>query len=395
MPSVCRAPQSRNKKILLLALGFFFNFGYSNVSYLLPVYYAHVGYSAARAGALVSAFYFATLLFRLLLGMMIPRFGFRKFLAAGGVLSIAGSLAVALSGGHFLPALAARILFGAASAFTQISLATYQSLAFREEERGLAYSIIMAGGLAPMMTAVPVADWLLAHGYFNSYISIPVIFAVAMAAVTIFALDTGDVVLRASHAAVSPFSGIGECFRMPAVALSLFMVFTFSIVDAASSFMAPMTASFGTMSSYFLSTNAAVGVTVRLFFGKVLDRYPRWKLSAPITAAMALLLLLASVNPGRASLIILGFLFGIGMGFGFPLHLALVSDHSPRRLQPQAVSIMWFTIALDFAVVPLATSYISEATDAVFGFRTVVLSALACCAFAAFMWRKLERAGRL
>ena len=110
---------------------------------------------------------------------------------------------------------------------------------------------------------------------------------------------------------------------------------------------------------------------------------------------MALLLLLASVNPGRASLMILGFLFGIGMGFGFPLHLALVSDHSPRRFQPQAVSIMWFTIALDFAVVPLATSYISEATDAVFGFRTVVLTALVCCAFAAFMWRKLERAGRL
>ena len=32
--------QSKNKKITLLALGFFFMFGYSNVSYLLPVYYA-------------------------------------------------------------------------------------------------------------------------------------------------------------------------------------------------------------------------------------------------------------------------------------------------------------------------------------------------------------------
>ena len=70
------AAQSNNKKILLLALGFFFMFGYSNVSYLLPVYYAHVGFTPAQSGLLVSSFYFATLTFRLLLGSLLVRAAF-------------------------------------------------------------------------------------------------------------------------------------------------------------------------------------------------------------------------------------------------------------------------------------------------------------------------------
>ncbi|MBQ9881576.1 MAG: MFS transporter [Synergistes sp.] len=389
------ASQQKNKKIILLAIAFYFNFACSNVSYLLPVYYAHAGFSAARAGALVSAFYIASLIFRLILGSFIPRFGFKKLLAAGGVLSTAGALAIVFSGGSFIPAFAARLLFGSGTAFTQIALAAYQSLAFPKEERGQAYSFIMAGGLAPMLTAVPIADALLAKGHFTAYIFIPVLLSAAMSAVTIFALDTGDVSLDDVPASASPFAGMGECLRIPAVVLSVLMMIIFSTVDAASSFMSSMTAVFGLMSSYFLSSNAAVGVLVRLFLGRVLDRYPRSRLSAPITASMAVLLLLASVHPSRTSLMILGFFFGVGMGFGFPLHIALVSDYSPRRLQPAAVSMVWFAIAVAFAVVPFVSSYITEATDPVFGFRAVVIFALVCCILTAAVWRRLERRGML
>ena len=108
---------------------------------------------------------------------------------------------------------------------------------------------------------------------------------------------------------------------------------------------------------------------------------------------MSVILLLASVNPSRATLMALGFLFGIGMGLGFPLHLALVSDHSPRRLQPAAVSMLWFTIALAFAVVPFISSCIREAAGAVFAFRAIVIFALVCCIMAEAMWRVLERSG--
>ena len=93
--------QSKNKKITLLALGFFFMFGYSNVSYLLPVYYAGVGFTAAQSGLLVSSFYFATLIFRLLLGNLLVKSGFKRFLAIGGVASVAGSVWIVFAGDSF------------------------------------------------------------------------------------------------------------------------------------------------------------------------------------------------------------------------------------------------------------------------------------------------------
>ncbi len=77
------------------------------------------------------------------------------------------------------------------------------------------------------------------------------------------------------------------------------------------------------------------------------------------------------------------------MGFGFPLHLALVSDNAPRRLQPQAISLTWFLVALDFALVPLATSYISGRTTPVIGFRVVVVLILLGTLYACYRWRRL------
>ncbi len=381
--------QGKNKKIVLLAAGFFLMFGYSNVSYLLPIYYANVGFTPAQSGLLVSAFYFATLIFRLLLGNVLVRSGFKRLFVIGGISTVAASVWIVLAGSSFCSAFAARFLLGVGTAFSQISLATYQSLAFEERERGLAFSLIMAGGLAPMMTIVPIADWLLAHGCFTLYIIIPVLLTSAMAFLTVFVLNTEDVVLDSSHAAVNPLRGIGDCLKIPELSLALFSMFLFSLTDAASAFMASMTSSYGLMASYFLSSNAVIGVLVRLFLGKVLDRYPRRRLSVPIIAGMSLMLLFASICPSRGSLMLLGVVFGVGMGFGFPLHLALVSDNAPLRLQPQAIALTWFLVAFDFALVPLTTSYISGFTDPVTGFRAVVVFILAGAAYEAYLWRKL------
>ena len=104
---------------------------------------------------------------------------------------------------------------------------------------------------------------------------------------------------------------------------------------------------------------------------------------------MALMLLLASVSPSRCSLMILGLVFGVGMGFGFPLHLAIVSDNAPQRLQPQAIALTWFLVALDFALVPLITSYISGLTTPVTGFRAVVIFVLLGAVYEEYKWRRL------
>lgn len=381
--------QSKKLKILLLSLSYFCIFGYSNVSYLLPVYYSGSGFSAAEAGLLVSAFYFAALAFRLVLGNVLIRAGFRRIFVTGGVLAVVSAIWVILAKGSFICSFAARFLFGTGTAFSQIALAAYQSLAFREEERGFAYSMIMAGGLAPMMTAVPLADMLLAAGRPDAYIMLPLLLAVAALGVTL-CINTDDVTLEAPAVRGGPLAGLGECLKMPGLVLALFSIFLFSIVDAAAAFMAPMTASLGLMASWFLSSNAVVGVAVRLTSGKLLDRCPRRKLAAPVTAVMAFTLVLASVHPSGSSLALLGIIYGAGMGLGFPLHLALVSDNAPDRLQPQAVSLMWFLYALDFATVPLVTAFITDFTSPVFAFRAVALFCAVGAVFAWLGWKRLS-----
>ena len=384
--------QKKSVKILLLSLSFYFMFGYSNVCYLLPIYYGQLGFTLAEGGAMLSAFYFSTMLFRLFLGNLLVQWGFRKFFAAGAVITVASALWCVFSGDSFAATFTARFLYGAGTAFPQIGLATYQSLTFNEYERGRAYSLIMAGGIAPMMTAVPLCDWLLARGHLTLYILVPFIMTAALAVLTLVLLDTSDVKLeKYSLKRRNPFDGFGSCLKIPRLLLALVTMFLFSLADATASFMSSMTASFGLLASYFLSSNAMTAVTMRLFFAKALDRYPRWKVAAPLTFVMTLSMLFAAINPSRISLIILGLIFGVCMGFGFPLSLALVSDCAPRNLQPQANSLTWFLIAVDFTVVPVITSFFGEFTSPVTSFRVTAVLILAATAVTEFFWLRTDK----
>jgi Arabinose efflux permease len=366
------ARREKNLKILFLAVGFFFAFGATNVCYLLPVYYGRLGYDARASAWLVASFYISSVLFRLVLVNLLPRLGLRRAFWLATVFSIFGSIFVACGGARFSLALLGRILFGFGCSLYQIGLATYQAVAFRTEERGGAFSLIMAGGLAPMMTLVPLADWLLQHAHERSYIALPLVLSILTAVVALRIPGLSEV--RMSPPAQNgwnPLAGVGECLKLRGFRLALYSMALFSAVDAASAFMSTMTAARGMLASFFLSSNAAVGVLVRLFFGKLLDRFPRRKLAAPVMLWMAGLLLAASFVGRERHLVLLGLCFGVGMGFGFPLNLAYVSDAAPRSLQAQAVSMSWFLMGTHFAVIPLLTGWISASTGPVPAFRIV------------------------
>ena len=376
-------------KIIFLALSFYCVFGISNVGYFLPLFYAQTGFSEREAGILTAAFYISSVITRPLMGGIVPIAGFRRVFIVGSFLTVASSLGIAFAGLSFALALTARLCLGLGSSFFQLGLATLQAVVFKEEERGRAFSLIMAGGLAPMMTVVPLADWLLSNGYKQIYIMIPLLLCVAVSAIAnnIPGLDDGinERIPRSGNG----LAAFAECLKIPALRLALFSIFLFSITDAASAFMTTMTSSYGLMASYFLSSNAVVGVGVRLLLSRCLDRYPRWRFSAVIVFGMSALLFAASISPTRGSLIVLGLLFGVGMGFGFPLNLALISDYAPIGLQPQAVSLCWFLMGLNFALVPLITGWLAMFCGPVAAFRAVSLAVIAGGAYLAFLWNKL------
>ena len=62
---------------------------------------------------------------------------------------------------------------------------------------------------------------------------------------------------------------------------------------------------------------------------------------------------------------------GVGMGLGFPLHLALISDYVPIGLQPQAVSLSWFLMGVNFAAVSLMMGWLGDFFGPVLVFRII------------------------
>lgn len=378
------------RKILFLAAGFFFVFGFSNVSYFLPVYYDHIGIKSADAtGWLVSIFYMVSVLFRPFLGSLIGYLGFRRLFYIAGILAVSSSTGIVLAGPHFWPGVISRALLGLASGMFQVSLATYQSIAFRPEERGRAFSLIMAGGLAPMVFLVPLAEMMLHRNYNTLYILFPLLLCVAAALLTP-AIPDLDTIAPAKKEFVSPFNGLAQCLQIKPLRLSFLSVFIFSLSDASAAFMGSMTARFGLMASLFLSSNALLGVIMRLTCGRLLDKFHRGSMSALMTILTTGSLLLASIRPSEQSLIILGMIYGIGMGLGFPQHLALVSDNAPRELQAQAVSISRFLVGSGFAVIPLVSGWLDTLSGPVMTFRIITSLSLASAIGIYAMWKAIR-----
>lgn len=385
-------PATSARKIFFLALGFFFTFGFSNVGYFLPVYYKQIGLSPANAGGwLVAAFYISSIVSRPFLGNVINLLGFKRTFYAAGILGVTSSIGVALSGTYFTPALISRCVLGVGSSLFQIGLATYQAIAFKQEERGRAFSLIMAGGLAPMMTLVPIAELFLRHNWNTLYIIFPGLICLGAALITPLIPGLDEIApaqQQPGAAGRSYLGGFIACFRIRQLRLAFLAALLFSVTDASAAFMGTMTAHYGLLASFFLSPNAVVGVIVRLFCARVLDRYPRSALALLSTTITASTLLFASISPFNGSLVVLGMFYGVGMGFGFPAHLALVSDSAPKELQPQAVSLSWFLIGCSFAFVPLLMARLAEMTNSVIAFRLIVLPALLFTIFSHFLWRR-------
>lgn len=377
-------------KVVFMAVAFFWVMGATNVCYFLPVFYGRQGYSVGDAGLLISAFYVTSLGFRLFGGNIMHRLGFRKLFLLAGSAAVLGACGMAWAGTNFSAGFLARALFGIGSSLFQIGLATYQALAFSEKVRGKAYSLIMAGCLLPMMTLVPAADWMLHRGLDTLYILMPLASSVVALILLPFLPDCGTLLPPARTGSLNPFLPMRECLRVPVFRVSLLAFFLFCLADATAAFMSGMTAHYGLMASYFLSSNAAIGVCVRLFFARVLDKYPRRFLSAPSILLVAGMLMLASFEPTANTLIITGMIFGVGMGFGFPLHLALVSDDVPEKLQPHAVSFSWFVMGVDFAMAPILLGWLGGYFGAVTAFRALCGVALAGACLTIWLWSRTK-----
>jgi MFS family permease len=369
------------RTVLGLAEGYTAIFGFSNVYYLLGIYLAMRGMATpAQIGWIMGAFYAAQTCCRPFAGDVVVRLGFRKTFLVGSVLCLAGSAAFALTGPSFRWLIFWRVLMGVGSGLYVVALTTYQTLGIPDSIRGSAFSLISAGGIVPLVTFVPLADFFLKKGWPLSYVwFVPLL--------TLYALACG---LRLPEIDIPQKEGGERDLSLPALAkkpgirVLLASVTVFSMTDACLLAIGGVASERGLLPSLFLTANATIGLLVRIGGRKILDVLPRRQMAAPAIAVTSLGLFAASFSEGNVAYALCGILFGVAMGFGFPLHMALIGDVAEPRHRAGVASLVWFLMGACFFIVPILLGSLAGLLGTAGAFRALTL-ALFASSFGVFL----------
>ncbi len=329
---------------------------FGNIYFLLALYMESYGIDDPETiGWILSAYFAASTLSRPFVGWIVERFSFKPVLVAASLACIASGAGVAFSGPSVPFILFFRAVTGLASSLFIVSLTTYQTLAVPEEVRGSSFTLVTAGTIAPLVTVVPIAEWLLKTGRAGMYIWLP-IFPSLLCLFVALSLRTSD----GSFSMRRDWGSYGEVFRNKALRILFFSVVFFAITDAAIVSFAGLALEKGLVASSFISAQALTAVLIRLFGYRLMDVMPRTRLAALSFSITAGCLFGATFAKSNAAFVLWGVLFGIAMGYGFPMHLSLIGDAVVDKLRPKATSMVWFLMAGCFFLSPVITGYLAR-----------------------------------
>jgi MFS family permease len=140
----------------------------------------------------------------------------------------------------------------------------------------------------------------------------------------------------------------------------LFLILTgiiIALVDALIITLSLLTSEKGLMVSYFFASASITALLVRLPGASILNALPRIPLLAPCGILMSLSMILVSFFPSNSALIAGGLLFGIGLGAGWPMYQALISDLLEPLLRPKGTATALLLYDTGFFITPLIVGY--------------------------------------
>jgi MFS family permease len=331
------------------------------------------GMSPQTIGNILGSFFISITLTRPVGGWMIENLGIKRTLAAGSILGFVGCAALFFAGS--VPMLfAGRIISGAAFGIFTIGIYSYQGLVTTEKTRGKLFSLTSSGGVLPTATATPLGEWLVLGGRTDLYLALG---PLACLACFFFGkkIITDKAPLSQNGKTWGTYRGLIASKPFAMLAATGIMM---ALVDASSASISLFASEHGLVTSYFLASFSIMAVSVRIGGAKILNSLPRQVCIAPCGMLMGVSLFMIALMPSNASFIIWGALFGIGIGAGFPMMLASVSDILPPELRPKATASVLLLYDTGWALTPIIVGYMTP----VFG-RARTFSALAAVTFVA------------
>ena len=381
---------SYRRLVWILLLLQFTIMGVSNIYYLLASYLHYMDITnPVLLGWAMGIYYAASTVVRPFVGWLVERFSFRTTMLLGSGGCFLATLGLALSGSFMGSIIFWRAFMGVASSLFIVSITTFQALEIPDERRGSAFTFVSAGSIAPLLLLVPLAEWMLHRGYLQLYIWSPPVMALICMFLVFLVKASDD---ETSGGMKRSWGTYQELFALPEARTVFLATSLFAFTDAAMVSLAALAMAKNVNATLFISANALVSITVRLFFPSFLDRIPRIPASPVAIALTSGALVMATYTNSPLTFCLVGILFGLGMGFGFPLHLTLTADLTPPRLRAKATSMCWFFMSCSFSLCPVLLGYLAKAFGMIAAYRLLFILILSCTVpLWFFLWRPLYK----
>ena len=374
------------KQITLIFLAYYGITCFSNIYFIFGPFYEKMGATPQQTGLFLSLFYFVMLICRPLGSKVMEKFDIRRALVGSSALCAAASVGVALSL-HCVPLLLFfRALTGLCVSVFAVSAIAAQSLLLDEKARGFGFALFTTGSLLPMATIVPFCDWLQQNNYDTLYLWLPAATALLCTAVS---WPVKNLNYHGEHK--KAWGSYADLLKTPAIPALLATAMVMSLADAMTLSVASLANErFITVSAFMIASSLA-GIAIRTIAFSLIAKIPRVHLAAPAAALMGAGLIGLSLSSGGAAFMAFGALFGIGIGIGFPVDLALVGDLLAPEYRPEATGLVLLVIDIGWMISPLIFGFFSPVIGATWTFRVMGLFVVsAAAALYLQFWRKCK-----
>jgi MFS family permease len=362
-------------------------YSYSNVFFMFAPYLTLRGFSPGDTGILVGAFYATTTLIRPAGGWIVERSGVRRTLVVSACVCL-GMAAFNFFVSSFGAFLATRLVMGCAFGTFVVALTTYQSLVIPGNIRGTAFALITLGSLSCLFTVVPLADFLLFYNRTTLFLAIPVAAAGLCIALSCRLPPLPETLKTEEDREWSTWRDLyGQTpFWRTVVSCALF-----GLCDASIVCLPALALSMGLIPTFFLVGNGIGALAVRTLGYGLFNRHPRYSFAGPSLFVMAVFLYLTTKASGNAWLFVCGFLYGTGMGYGYPAHLALVGDLAPARLRAKMSALVYFCYDISWFILPVYIGFATPRVGETGAFRFLATLCAISGIGVTVMWRSCSK----
>jgi len=363
------------------------NFGimaFSQVYFLLPMYLSYKGITDSKAvGWILGAFFFTSTVPRPFLAYLVEAFSLRKLLFTSSILGLVAGIGIACS--KTVPLLIFwRLIAGLDFGLFLVALTTYQTFVIPEEVRGSAFALITVGSIFPFIVVLPTGDFLLHRNMEWLYIWLAPLMALVCAAVSL----TLRPAKKSSRLEEEPWGSWRDLLSLRSVQGYLVSAILYGLTDAAIISITSLAMEKGLPPSAFMVPFAWGALLIRLLGFKILDVIPKGILASLVIAVNAFGLIGAALASSNLLFGVSGLIYGVGVGIGFPLYLALVGEVTPRRFRPKATALAWFLLDGCYFATPIIFGYLSAFIGASWAFRLLpILLLLSSVPVYLFCWR--------